>query len=194
MMERGKTNHSNAMIGDIVDFLCPDCQKTRKRVLRKLGVTIGRCGSCATTKSHKDNPRIGRQETHYNWKGGILRTSQGYILEYVRKDSPYFPMASCCRSRKTRRFGAYALQHRLIMAKHLGRCLTVTELVHHVNGNKSDNCLSNLRIVCKADHGTNYQQGFKDGFAEAMRLHKKRWDGERWVEKEERKCGKLDSS
>ena len=49
------------------------------------------------------------------------------------------------------RFG-YILEHRLKMEKKLGRLLTRHELVHHKNGDKKDNHLSNLKLVTHSEH------------------------------------------
>ncbi len=48
--------------------------------------------------------------------------------------------------------GKWVFEHRKIMEDHLGRRLGADEIVHHVNEDRADNRLENLRIVDRAWH------------------------------------------
>lgn len=74
---------------------------------------------------------------HSMWKGGRLDAGGGYLRVWVADDDPMAVM---------RTHQGYVLEHRLVMARKLGRPLRDTETVHHINGERSDNKPSNLEV------------------------------------------------
>jgi ribosomal protein L32 len=69
------------------------------------------------------------------------KTKSG-IRVYVTSDHPFLPMAHKCAKN-----GHAILEHRLIMATHLGRCLESWEVVHHIDGDNCNNSLDNLVLL-----------------------------------------------
>lgn len=69
--------------------------------------------------------------------GGGITTIRGYRAVMVTYDDPMASMRSS---------GGYVMEHRLVMARHLGRPLRPNETVHHINGDKLDNRLENLQL------------------------------------------------
>ena len=50
----------------------------------------------------------------------------------------------------------YVYEHRLVIARSLGRCLEPGEEVHHLDGGKGDNALKNLELLSKSEHAARH--------------------------------------
>lgn len=78
-----------------------------------------------------------RGENHPAWRGGRVKTSDGYVMTWVGRDDPMASMATAKNK---------VLEHRLVMARVLGRPLAKGETVHHINGVREDNRPENLEL------------------------------------------------
>lgn len=81
------------------------------------------------------------------WKGGRHIDRHGYVWLRIASDDA---IGMAMLSSRTRQ---YVQEHRLVMARALGRPLVKGEAVHHVNGKRDDNRLENLKLFASnADH------------------------------------------
>lgn len=83
------------------------------------------------TRKKMSNAHI--REKNPRWKGGKFQTDANYI--YLL--NPNHPN---CNNM------GYVPEHRLIMENHLGRYLTPEELVHHLDGDRTNNKIENLHL------------------------------------------------
>ncbi len=82
------------------------------------------CSRACANKAEKPGRKMARSGSRYRYIN-----SQGYVRVYEPHSS-----------------GKGQLEHRQVMAEHLGRDLLPTETVHHKNGVKDDNRLENLEL------------------------------------------------
>lgn len=89
------------------------------------------------TEEWKENISIARNSwSNVNAKGRTLKPS-GYI-------------------ELTRGVYKYKSEHKLIMETKLGRKLRKEEVVHHIDGNKTNNSLDNLQLMTRSEHSSHH--------------------------------------
>lgn len=152
---------------------CLDCGKERWVRIEADQPANMRCHACGVKKrayseEGKRQLRLAAEKvTHKKgsespkWCGGRHSDKKGYIHVWISPDDFFYPMAQS---------NGYVLEHRLVMAKYLGRCLQSWELVHHKGirytgiENKSDNLIDNLELGNKGSHIIMHSKGYRDGY------------------------------
>lgn len=110
---------------------CPKCGRGRWMRRNDRGSL---CVHCVSHSSGSQHPR---------WANG-RKTKRGYVYIVISPNDPFYKMSR----------GGWILEHRLVAARKLGRTLKPNEVVHHINGNKSDNRESNLKVLPEKDHNS----------------------------------------
>ncbi len=138
---------------------CVECGKERWVSFVKGKPHSSRCRTCG------DRGKLLCGNKNPFWKGGRIVTDVGYIKIKLQPDDFFYPMTNQ---------NGYVSEHRLVMAKHLGRCLQSWEDVHHKGvrfigfENKSDNKIDNLELTTRGshirEHSKGYRSGYQDGY------------------------------
>ena len=184
-IRRGKDLGRTDKIGRSVKYIwhaCEVCGKCRWVQCAKGDVARSkRCKSCVVPILHAAQKRAlatGEPQRKYSqlmkgrftrekspqWKGGRY-IKAGYIQIALTPDDFFFPMADKC---------GYVKEHRLVMAKKLGRCLQSWEFVHHKgirhkgDRNKQDNLEDNLELTMNGAHSSAHSEGYYDGYAKGL--------------------------
>ena len=106
-----------------------------------------RCLNCVDMTSSGSPVRLG---TGKGWQ----KTALGYI-------------ASCIN-------GKYVLQHRYVMEQFLGRKLKTYEHIHHVDRDKGNNIISNLKLMSHSEHAKTIMTS-EQAKERSVKGHKARW-------------------
>lgn len=137
------------------------CVGTVFNILKKTNCIMRKSGIRKGTKlpkewvEHSANSRRGGHKSiisrmrlsetkkcHFNGMNGYGHTklhSSGYMMAYV-PDHPRAPAEG------------YIHEHVVIMERAIGRYLEPNEVVHHINGNKTDNRIENLKLMTRSEH------------------------------------------
>lgn len=145
---------------------CKKCGKERWVVVLKGKPSREHCKKCGmlifnTGRKGNKSPM---------WKGGRC-DNNGYINVYLPEGTKFESMRYNCPSR-------YLLEHRLVMAQYLDRPLQSFEIVHHKDGNRSNNDINNLELTTRGSHSIEHSKGYGDGFKKGYK------DGLAFIKKE----------
>lgn len=119
------------------------------------------CGACSIKRIYalwleKNTGQRGNRNP--NWKGGRI-SGDGYVQIRLDPSDPFYSMT------KT---NGYIPEHRLVVARRLGRCLERWEQVHHIDGNKQNN--NDLNLVIATVHPRGYTAGYKQGIKDGIEI------------------------
>jgi hypothetical protein len=112
------------------------------------------CGGAViwSDRAHKWNRFIKRHtlsgDKAYRWSGGMILI-EGYVFVYA----PTHP--------KSRKEG-YVKRATLVAEQSIGRFLGPDELVHHINGVKTDDTPDNLQVMSRSDHMRDHTTGSRN--------------------------------
>lgn len=110
---------------------------SQETIARKIGVSQPAIGNRLRQMGLISRPPAVRRESHPSWNGGRTLTKKGYVrVKLPDEDRHLFPAAPV---------SGYVLEHRLMMARHLGRPLLPDEEVHH-RRSRGENQIAHLEL------------------------------------------------
>lgn len=132
-----KSKLASSVNAEICDLYC-----TQGLSAASIGSRFGVCYTTILNRltalgiAHKKHGCPGATNGH--WRGGRQKYIGGYIRIWLAETDPFYCMAD---------HHGTVFEHRLVMARFLGRPLERGEVVHHINGIRDDNRLENLELI-----------------------------------------------
>ena len=117
----------------IIQF-CEECGEQYK--IRASHAKLRKTCSMKCAVKRRSRVLIGKNAA--NWRGGTETHSGGWIWVYC----PEHPNAHKNK----------VAEHRIVMEKKIGRYLSKDEIVHHIDGVKTNNNIENLKILTRSSH------------------------------------------
>jgi uncharacterized protein (DUF1330 family) len=114
-------------------------------IRKNLPKTAYRKGNISWSKLHPESMPKG--ENNSCWKGGKIIYNGYYYI--------YLP------NHHSQKLSNYVAEHRVIMEKYLGRNLKSEEKVHHIDGNKLNNCIKNLKLFSNESKHQKFHNSIK---------------------------------
>lgn len=125
--------------GDYATRICDECGHEQRviywNLVKKIRHRCRYCNNKETAKPRKGKPAHNRGKQYQAKRvGNFYVNGAGYVCIWVGKHAD--PSTA----------SGYYLEHRLQVEVSLGRRLTPAEIIHHVDGDKTNNKLSNLYL------------------------------------------------
>lgn len=133
------------------------CSAKCRNAVNNARLSGGRQGIAHTEESRAKMAAAGKgkslRERSSQWKGGKYVDSAGYV--HVMVDA--LPSDSQTMARRLTP-QKYILEHRLVASVAINRAVLPSEVVHHVNGVKTDNRPENLFVIGRKAHSKEHRE------------------------------------
>lgn len=166
-----------------VQVTCGVCQSVRMIQISRLKYCIktqkaftGLCIHCVSSVFPPPSRTIyAAKNPEFRHGRFLLKSGYVQVALYTLSQEDQELVSSVAFKPSKRSNTLWIKEHRLVMAKHIGRPLLSSEVVHHLNGIRSDNRLENLELLTSRKehhtaHGDQIYQELQEALSENRRL------------------------